>query len=201
MRTRPPLSSLVCVISPLALDEEGMDAALVFAEAGVPVGIMSMVNAGTTGPATIPGTICQADAEAVAALVLIQLVHPGAPVCHSLMTGVMNPRTGGYLSTSLSGETAYAAAVELAHAWGMPTLAGVYGTDASRAGRLAGGRGVRGQPHAGGPAGAETGSGMGLLDGCTMLHTEQIVLDADLHERVRLNLARSKRAGRRSRST
>jgi trimethylamine--corrinoid protein Co-methyltransferase len=95
MRTRPPLSSLICAISPLAQDDEGMEAALVFAEAGVPVGIMSMASCGTTGPATIAGNLAQGDAEIIAALVLVQLVHPGAPVFHSMMPGVMDPRTGG----------------------------------------------------------------------------------------------------------
>ncbi len=37
-------------------------------------------------------------------------------------------------------------------------------------------------------AGAETGSGMGLLDACTVWYPEALVLDADLHERVRVDL-------------
>jgi trimethylamine--corrinoid protein Co-methyltransferase len=188
LRSRPPLSSLICAISPLAQDDEGMEAALVFAEAGIPVGIMSMANAGTTGPATIAGTLVQGDAEIIAALVLLELVHPGAPVYHSLMTGVMDPRTGGYLSTSMSGEVAYGAGVEIAHAWGVPTLAGVFGTDAPEPGwQVAAESAVNLTMCA--LLGAETGSGMGLLDACTTLYHEQIVLDADLYERVRVNLA------------
>ena len=38
-------------------------------------------------------------------------------------------------------------------------------------------------------AGAETGSGMGLLDACTAWYPEALVLDADLHDRVRADLA------------
>ncbi len=188
MRARPPLSSLICAISPLAQDDEGMEAALVFAEAGIPVGIMSMANAGSTGPATIAGTLVQGDAEIIAALVLLQLVHPGAPVFHSLMTGVMDPRTGGYLSTSMSGEVAYGAGVEIAHAWSVPTLAGVFGTDAPEPGWQVAAESAVNLTLCG-LLGAETGSGMGLLDACTVLYHEQIVLDADLHERVRVNLA------------
>jgi trimethylamine--corrinoid protein Co-methyltransferase len=188
MRSRPPLSSLVCAISPLAQDHEGLGAALVFAEAGVPVGIMSMANCGTTGPASLAGTLAQADAEIIAALVLIQLAYPGAPVYHSMMTGVMDPRTGGYISTSMTGEVAYGAGVEIAHAWGVPTLAGVFGTDAPRPGWQVAAESAVNLTLCG-LLGAETGSGMGLLDACTVLFHEQIVLDADLHERVRVNLA------------
>lgn len=190
LRQRPPLSSLICAISPLAQDDEGMEAALVFAEAGVPVGIMSMANCGSTGPASIAGNLAQGDAEIIAALVLVQLVHPGAPVFHSMMPGVMDPRTGGFLTTSMSGDAAYGAGVEMAHAWGVPTLAGVFGTDALEPG----GWQVAAESAVNltlcGLLGAETGSGMGLLDACTLLVHEQLVLDADLHERVRLDLAR-----------
>jgi trimethylamine--corrinoid protein Co-methyltransferase len=188
VRARPPISSLICAISPLAQDPESMEAALVFAEAGIPVGIMSMANAGTTGPASIAGCLAQADAEIVAGLALIQLEHPGAPVFYSLMTSVMDPRTGGYVSTSMSGEVAYTAGVELAHAWGVPTLAGVFGTDAPQPGWQVPAESAVALTLSG-LLGAETANGMGLLAGCTILYPEEIVLDNDLHERVRVNLA------------
>ena len=187
LRARPPLSSLVCCIAPLALDADSVESALVFAAAGLPVGFMSMACAGSTGPASIAGTIAQGDAEIVAALTLMQMAHPGAPVFHSLMTGVMHPRTGAHLCTARPGEIAYVAGVELAHAWGVPTLAGVFGTDAVEPGWQ--------QAEAAAVAltlcalaGAETGSGMGLLDACTVWFPEALVLDADLHERVRVDL-------------
>lgn len=189
LRARPPLSALVCTIAPLAQDAEGMEGALVLARAGIPVGFMSMATTGSTAPATIAGTLALADAEVVSALVLVQLEVPGAPVFHSLMTGVMDPRTGGYLATARDGEPAYAAAVEIAHHWGVPTLAGVFGTDAPAPGWQAASEAAVGLTLIA-QLGAETGSGMGLLDGCTLCYPEQIVLDADLHERVRANLAR-----------
>ena len=188
LRARPPLSALICTIAPLAQDDAGMEGALVLAEAGIPVGFMSMATAGSTGPATIPGTVVAGDAEIVAALTLVQLVHPGAPVFHSLMTGVMDPRTGAYLATPWENEIAYVVGVELAHAWGVPTLAGVYGTDARTPGWQAAAEAAVALTLCA-LAGAETGSGMGLLEACTLFTPEQLVLDADLHERVRCTLA------------
>jgi len=47
MRKRPPLSLLICTIAPLAMDAESMDAALVAAEAAIPVGFMAMPNTGS----------------------------------------------------------------------------------------------------------------------------------------------------------
>jgi trimethylamine--corrinoid protein Co-methyltransferase len=188
LRERPPLSSLICTIAPLAQDAGGMESALVFAEAGLPVGFMSMANTGSTAPATIAGTVVAADAEIVAAMVLIQMARPGAPVYHSLMPGMMHPRTGVYLGTAWEAELFYPAGVELAHMWGVPTLAGIYGTDAA----------TPGWQSAGDAAtvlmlcalcGAETGSGMGLLESCTLLCPEAVVLDTDIYHRVRIDLA------------
>jgi trimethylamine--corrinoid protein Co-methyltransferase len=188
LRARPPLSALICTIAPLAQDDAGMEGALVLAGAGIPVGFMSMATAGSTGPATIPGTVVAGDAEIVAALVLVQLAFPGAPVFHSLMTGMMDPRTGAYLATPWENEIAYVVGVELAHAWGVPTLAGVFGTDARTPGWQAASEAAVALTLCA-LAGAETGSGMGLLEGCTLFTPEQLVLDADLHERVRCALA------------
>ncbi|MBL7062776.1 MAG: trimethylamine methyltransferase family protein [Anaerolineae bacterium] len=185
MRERPPLSSLVCTIAPLGQDRGGMESALIFAEAGLPVGFMSMANTGSTAPATAAGTIVVADAEIVAAMVLIQMAYPGAPTYHSLMPGVMHPRTGACLSID---SYVYAIGVELAHMWGVPTLAGVFGTDAPEPGWQAGtSEGVCLLLCA--LCGAETGNGMGLLKGSTVLYPEALVLDTDIYHHVRIDAA------------
>jgi trimethylamine--corrinoid protein Co-methyltransferase len=188
MRRRPPLSSLICTIAPLAQDEGGMESALAFAEAGLPVGFMSMANTGSTAPATIAGTIALADAEIVAAMVLIQMAHPGAPTYHSLMPGMMHPRTGAYLSTAWEGDLPYAVGVELAHMWGVPTLAGVFGTDGQVPGWEQASESVS-CLMLNALCGAETGSGLGLLEGCTLLYPEAVILDTDIYHRVRIALA------------
>jgi trimethylamine--corrinoid protein Co-methyltransferase len=188
LRQRPPLSLLICTIAPLAQDEGGMEAALVFAEAGLPVGFMSMGNLGSTAPATVAGTLVAGDAEVVAALVLIQMAHPGAPVYHSLMPGVMHPRTGAYLSTAWEGELLYVAGVELAHRWGVPTLAGIVATDGHAPGWQSGAEAVSCLLLCA-LCGAEIGNGLGLLQGSTVLYPEAVLLDSDIYHRVRLDAA------------
>jgi trimethylamine--corrinoid protein Co-methyltransferase len=188
LRARPPLSLLICCIAPLAQDNEGMESALAFAEAGLPVGFMSMVNVGSTAPATLAGTVITGDAEIVAAMTLIQMAYPGAAIFYSLMPGIMHPRSGAYLGTAWEGTLLYAIGVELAHGWGVPTLAGIFGTDAL----------VPGWQSAGDPAsslllialaGAETASGLGLLESCTLFYPEAMLLDADIYQRVRFEAA------------
>jgi trimethylamine--corrinoid protein Co-methyltransferase len=185
LRRRPQLSLLVCAIAPLAQDKEGLESALVFAQAGLPVGFMSMVNTGSTAPATLAGTLVTGDAEIVSALVLIQMACPGAPVFHSLMPGIMHPHTGAYLGSAWEGTLLYAAGVELAHRWGVPTLAGVFGTDALIPGWQSAGDAASSLMLCA-LAGAETGAGLGLVESCTLLYPEALVLDADIYQRVRI---------------
>jgi len=184
-RNSPPLSLLICTIAPLAMDEESMDAALVAAEAGIPVGFMSMPNTGSTAPATIPGTIALGDAEILSAIVLMQMAYPGAPVYHSFMPGMTHPRTGAYYGLDAY---VYAIGVELAHMWGVPTLAGTFGSGAQSLGwEFASGGGKASLLCA--LCGGETGSGMGLLRGSTLLVPEGLVLDAELYHAIRADLA------------
>jgi trimethylamine--corrinoid protein Co-methyltransferase len=181
MRKRPPLSLLICTISPLAQDGESMDSALISAEAGLPVGFMAMPNTGSTSPATIEATLSVGDAEMVSAMVLIQMAYPGAPVYYSFMPGMTHPRTGAYIGNSA---IIYAAGVELSHMWGVPTLAGTFGCDATTPGwESAMDGGLTSLLCA--LCGAETGGGMGLLHGSTVLYAEGLVLDAELYHNAR----------------
>jgi trimethylamine--corrinoid protein Co-methyltransferase len=180
MRQRPPLSSLVCTIAPLAQDKGGIESALVFAEAGLPVGFMSMATAGSTAPATTAGTIAVADAEMVSAMVLMQMAHPGAPVYHSMMPGIMHPRTGDFLGGDWEASLFYPVGVELAHMWGVPTLAGI-GTEAPAL-DWESGVGMAASMLMCALCGAETASGLGLRETCTLLYPEALLLDTESYD-------------------
>ena len=185
LRARPPLSLLVCCIAPLGLDRDGVESALLLAEGGQPVGFMSMANVGSTGPATLAGTLVVGDAEIVAGMTLIQMAHPGAPIFHSMMPGIMHPHTGAYLATAWEGTLLYPVGVEMAHAWGVPSLAGVFATDGQAPGWQSAGDATSSLMLCA-LAGAETGSGLGLLESCKLLYPEEILLDSDIYQRVRI---------------
>lgn len=184
MRDRPPLSFLICTIAPLAMDLEAMDASLVLAEAGLPVGFMSMACGGLTSPATVAGTIAVADAEIVAAMVLIQLAYPGAPVYQSLMPDIMHRTTGDFSGGAWNTGLFYPAGVELAHMWGVPTLAAV-GTSADESG-WASALGMGANMLMVALCGADTASGIGLRETCTLLTKEALVLDAEIYDMARV---------------
>lgn len=187
MRARPPLSSLICTIAPLAQDKEAMEAALLFAEAGLPVGFMSMATGGSTAPASIAGTVAVGDAEIVSAMVLVQMAYPSAPVYYSLMPGIMHPRTGGFMGSGWEADMFYPIGVELAHMWGVPSLAGVgTGADSSSWESAVG---IASNMLLCALCGAETGSGFGLREDCTLLTPEALVLDSEFYHQVRTDAA------------
>jgi trimethylamine--corrinoid protein Co-methyltransferase len=187
LRRRPVFSLVVCTIAPLVQDTEGIEGALVLAEAGVPVGFLAMPTMGTTAPATLAGALAMGDAEIISAAVLMQLAHPGAPVFHSLMQAWADPRSGAYVSYSLDSRCRYAP-VEMAHHWGMPALGACYGTDAPAAGTWQSAAEVALDPFAAGLAGAEIVTGMGLSETYTLLYPEQIIMDSDIYHRARYQL-------------
>ncbi|MEJ2487963.1 MAG: trimethylamine methyltransferase family protein [Anaerolineales bacterium] len=177
-RRRPPVCANICTIAPLAQDGHGIETALVYAEAGIPISFMAMPTMGSTAPASVFGALVLGDAEVVSAMVLMQLAFPGTPVFHSIITSLMNPRTGGYigdvpLPVSLM-------AVQLAHAWNVPSLGGgSFSSDAPDIGWQSGfeaGFGSEKIPLAGG----EICGYLGLLNSSMTLYPEQIILDSEI---------------------
>ena len=100
------LTGTITSTSPLTWNESAINAARRMVEAGFPICTVDGTLGGGTGPATVPGWIVVSNAEHLAMLVLIQLLHPG----HRLVIGhfalAMNMATGapafGSISSSLN---------------------------------------------------------------------------------------------------
>jgi len=187
VRSRPPISLVVCTIAPLVQDKEAIEGALVVAEASIPVVIMSMPTMGTTAPATYAGTLAVGDAEVISATVLLQLANPGAPVFHSLLHAWADPRTAAYVGYPLDSRVRYAP-IEIAHHWGMPALGGAFGTESPELDSWQSAAEVATDPLMVALAGAEIVTGIGLRDTYTLLYPEAIILDDDLYHRARYSL-------------
>jgi trimethylamine--corrinoid protein Co-methyltransferase len=184
LRKRPNFSLLVCTIAPLIQDKDGIEGAMVLAEAGIPVGFLSMPTMGTTAPATLAGALAMGDAECISATVLMQMVSPGAPVFHSMMQAWADPSSGNYVSYPLDAHGRYAP-VEMAHHWGMPSLGACFGTDAREAGTWQSGSEVALDSYMAGLTGAEFVTGMGLTHTYTRLYPESLLLDDDIYQKAR----------------
>jgi trimethylamine:corrinoid methyltransferase-like protein len=76
----------------------------------------------------------------------------------------------------------------MAHHWGVPSLAGIFATDAQSPGWQSAGDAASSLMLCA-LAGAETGSGLGLLESCTLLYPESVILDSDIYHRIRIEAA------------
>jgi trimethylamine--corrinoid protein Co-methyltransferase len=179
---------LICTIAPLAQDKEGIEAGMVYAEAGVPVGFMAMPNMGATAPAVPGGALVVGNAEVVSAMVLMQLVAPGAPVFYSLLASVMDPHTADYIVAIPEKYLCNAAAVQLAHDWGVPVLAGAFGMDAAEPATWELGRDSVYTALMVPLAGADLITGGGMLKASTLLVPEQLIYDDEIYHTHRVLL-------------
>jgi len=178
LRRRPPICANFCTIAPLAQDGHSIEVALIYAEAGIPMSFMAMPTMGSTAPATPLGALVMGDAEVVSGMVLVQLAYPGAPVFHSVYISLMDPRTGGYIGDVPAPVNMMA--VQLAHAWGVPSLGGgSISSDAPEVGWQSGmeaGLGSAFIPLCGG----EICGCLGLVGGSMILYPEQVILDHEI---------------------
>ena len=181
MRAHPPLSVLICTVAPLGQDPEGIEAGMVYAEAGIPVGFMAMPNMGATAPALPGGALVVGSAEVISALVLMQLLAPGAPVYYSLLGSVMDPRTADYIVSIPQKYLCNVAAVQIAHDWGIPVLAGAFGMDSREPASWPLGRDSVYTALMVPLAGADIVTGGGMLKASTVLVPEQIIFDDEIY--------------------
>ena len=187
VRSRPPLSLIVCTIAPLVQDKEAIEGALVLGEKGIPIVVMSMPTMGTTAPATYAGALAVGDAEVISATVLMQLANPGAPVFHSIFHAWADPRTAAYVGYPLDSRGRYAP-VEIAHHWNMPSMGGAFGTEASQPDSWRSAAEIATDPLLVALAGAEIVTGIGLRDTYTTLYPESFILDDDIYHSARFSL-------------
>ena len=177
-RRRPPINANICTIAPLAQDKHGIECALIYAEAGIPVSFMAMTTMFSTAPATPLGALVVGDAEVVSGMVLLQLAFPGTPVFHSVYVSIMDPRNGAYIAKVPLPLNMMS--VELAHAWNVPSLGGArMGSDAPDIGWQSGMESASGAAYLALTNGEVCGN-IGLLNGAMIFYPEQIILDHEI---------------------
>jgi len=176
---RPRLMVLSSVNSPLIYGWGQCEAAMVSAELGIPVCFNSSAVAGATGPVTLAGNVVQMNAEMLAALTIIQLHRPGAPVVYAAHPMVMDMKTG--MSSISVGEVGLmsAACVDIGRSYDLPTASNGICTDACTPDPMA-----TLEKWANGylpfMAGANVNAGAGALACVGTVSLEQLVIDDDV---------------------
>jgi trimethylamine--corrinoid protein Co-methyltransferase len=184
LRRRPVMSDLIGTVSPLVLDKDGIEAALVFAGAGIPVCFVTMPTLGTTAPATKAGAYALGEAELVGATVLLQLASPGAPVIHSIMQSWADPRSGDFVSFPLDSRRR-SLGTELAHYWGVPAESACCGTDSPLPGTWQAGVEEAFDFVQAAQEGSDLMPSIGLVNVYTLFYPEHLILGDDIYQRAR----------------
>jgi trimethylamine---corrinoid protein Co-methyltransferase len=130
LRKRPLLSIMQCTAPPLGQDGGSLDAALIGAEAGLPVGFMTMAACLTTGPATMAGTLAVGNAEVISAIAMIELAFPGARVFYAAAQTASDLRTGAYTGGGPEDFLFGAAQNKLSDFYNIPLSIGSFATGA-----------------------------------------------------------------------
>ncbi len=184
LRKRPILSIMQCTTSPLSQDGGSIDAGLLAAEAGLPVGYMTMASCAFSGPVTMAGNLVVGNAEVISALALMELAHPGAPVYYAAAQTAMDLRTGGYTGGGPEDFLFGAATNVLSDFYNVPLSMGAFATGAKEPDWQAAVDNAFSSFMAS-LTGSDMLLGCGLLHGSRILSYEMMVMDCEIYSIVR----------------
>ena len=125
LRAEPPISALLGTVTPLGNDEGTLEAGLIFAEAGIPIGFVTMPMGGSTTPITMAGSLVVGIAEALASVCAVQAAFPGAPVFICFIPSVMDLKSGDFTGGAPEDTIMAAAMGDVGQFYGLPTQCGV----------------------------------------------------------------------------
>ncbi len=120
VRQRPCFSFVVCLNSPLVHTPERVDEMMVCAEYGIPLWLEATNMMGATGPITIAGALVEHTANALASLVLVQLLAPGHPCIFGVASGGFNMRSATYVAASPEAVLLHCATAQMARFYRLP---------------------------------------------------------------------------------
>ncbi|WP_148269932.1 glycine betaine--corrinoid protein methyltransferase [Desulfitobacterium dehalogenans] len=124
IKEKPVLVSLINSLTPLKYDERMLGALMAYAEAGQAVVIASLVMAGSTGPASLAGTLSLQNAEVLAGISLAQSINPGTPVIYGSTSALSDMRSGSLSIGSPECALFISASAQLARYYGVPSRSG-----------------------------------------------------------------------------
>jgi len=168
------------VISPLRYGQDNSEVCVESIKIGAPVWVIVAPQAGATAPAALAGAVVQSVAEALAGLLMIDMVEPGFPVIVGPWPFVSDLRTGAF--TGGSGEEAVvsAGAVQMVNFYGLPSSVGAGMTDSKLPDYQAGYEKALAIALAAQAGGNNVSESAGMLGSLMALSLESMVIDNDL---------------------
>ena len=179
-RKRPLVSFLAATSTPLKIAQDCAKQLLDCAEAKVPVMFDSSPILGATGPVTLAGSLVLQNAEDLAMNAIVQLRSPDSPVIYGTRCAPIDMRTGALSWGSAETGLLSAAAVQIAHHYGMPSDAHGVVTDAKTHDEQVGfEKSICGLLPA--IAGSEIISGAGVMESLIASSPIQLVIDDEFY--------------------
>ncbi len=120
---------IVHAVSPLRFAPEGIEIMRACIGAGMPLQICTAAQAGATSPVTLAGALAQGLAEALAGLIIVNVLAPGFPTILAFMPFISDLRTGAMTGGSGEAAVANAAAAQLLLHLGLPSTVSAGMTD------------------------------------------------------------------------
>jgi trimethylamine--corrinoid protein Co-methyltransferase len=124
IREKPALISLINISSPRRLDDRMLGALKVYAKARQAVIITPFILSGAMAPVAVAGTVAQLNAEALAGIVLAQMINPGTPVVYGSFQTNINLQSGAPVFGSPESQLALYASAQLARYYNLPFRSG-----------------------------------------------------------------------------
>jgi len=168
------------VISPLRYGRHNSEVCVESIKFGAPIWVTVAPQAGATAPAALAGAVVQSVAEALAGLLMIDMVEPGYPVVIGPWPFVSDLRTGAF--TGGSGEEALvsAGAVQMANFYDLPCSVGAGMTDSKLPDYQAGYEKALAIALAAQAGCNDVSESAGMLGSLMALSLESMVIDNDL---------------------
>ena len=179
VKQRKIYSVCYCTLAPLTHDGGMSEALMDLGEFEIPILVFPMPCAGSTGPASLFSNIAMGNAEALSAVVLFQMAHPGTPLIYGDASGSTEFSTGGFLEGSPEMVLMSGARGEMAGFYGLPNTQAGCLTDAKAPGPQA----VMEKLLTTLPLvlnGADYVQGPGAIETSATLCLEQIVVDEEI---------------------
>lgn len=129
LRKRPLFSVICCSIAPLSFEEGIVEGMVELSKAGIPVMSMSMSLSGGTAPITLAGTICNANSENLASLVITQSSAPGAPQIYCSSSAPISMRTGAINYMTVEQSLIASGLGQMARRYSLPSMVGDWGVN------------------------------------------------------------------------
>ncbi len=184
---RPICHGIVTMLDKFVFPYDEIERLLAYGRYNIPVKVPIVPMMGANAPTTIAGTMVQANAAAIASVVLIHYLCPGTPTWYYFFLQAMDKRTGGNIFMSPEIVLSSLGLIQMARYYQLPAAPSSFETTGARLSDVLYGNGVSVSLFA--LAGAFENASTGCADMSMALSKQGLVIGDDIWAHTRRLLA------------